>query len=77
MSDMNSNFVLTCAFSFILDYEFQVCISECLFRIIPKKVRDQTISTVFKNQARRKDFLAIRDNEFETVSSDTFCVTNF
>ncbi|CAG2256620.1 SYCP2 [Mytilus edulis] len=34
--------------------------------IIPKKVRDQTISTVFKNQARRKDFLAIRDNEFET-----------
>ncbi|XP_063412603.1 uncharacterized protein LOC134695306 [Mytilus trossulus] len=48
------------------DYEFQVCISECLFRIIPKKVRDQTISTVFKNQARRKDFLAIRDNEFET-----------
>ncbi|VDI69273.1 synaptonemal complex protein 2 [Mytilus galloprovincialis] len=48
------------------DYEFQVCISECLFRIIPKKVRDQTISTVFKNQARRKDFLVIRDNEFET-----------
>ncbi|CAG2203874.1 SYCP2 [Mytilus edulis] len=48
------------------DYEFQVCISECLFRIIPKKMRDQTISIVFKNQARRKDFLAIRDNEFET-----------
>ena len=55
--------------SYSVDYEFQVGIAECLFRIIPKKIREQVSSSIFQNQCTRKSFLQIRDNEFETVSS--------
>ncbi|XP_069127747.1 titin homolog isoform X2 [Argopecten irradians] len=48
------------------DYEFQVGLIECLFRIIPKKFRSKFASHLFSKADLLHQFLDIRDQDFET-----------
>ena len=51
------------------DYEFQVCIVEYLFRLLPRKVRQQYSKNFIKDPEILEAFLAVKDSCFEVVSS--------
>lgn len=53
---------------FIADYECQVGILECLFRMIPRKQRREYASDFFHSQNILDRFMLIKDAQFETVS---------
>ncbi|XP_021350946.1 uncharacterized protein LOC110448822 [Mizuhopecten yessoensis] len=48
------------------DYEYQVGLIECLFRIIPKKFRLKYGKLLFSDALLLEQFLAIKDQDFET-----------
>ncbi|KAJ8305435.1 hypothetical protein KUTeg_015980 [Tegillarca granosa] len=48
------------------DYEFQVGLIECLFRIIPRKQRESYAVHFFSNAEFSNGLLQIQDNDFET-----------
>lgn len=50
------------------DYECQVGILECLFRIIPRKQRREYATHFFHRQTILDRFMLIKDAQFETVS---------
>ncbi|XP_005096079.1 uncharacterized protein LOC101854942 isoform X2 [Aplysia californica] len=47
------------------DYEFQVCMIECLFRIFPRSTRRKSMSEINADSKFLDDFLSIRDSHFE------------
>lgn len=50
-----------------LDYECQVGILECLFRIIPRKQRREYATKFFHSKDILDQFMQIKDAQFETV----------
>ncbi|KAL3869398.1 hypothetical protein ACJMK2_042083, partial [Sinanodonta woodiana] len=50
---------------FIGDYEFQVGVVECLFRIFPKKLRKKYITSLINDLNVAKQLLEIKDADFE------------
>ncbi|XP_041358621.1 synaptonemal complex protein 2-like isoform X2 [Gigantopelta aegis] len=48
------------------DYEFQVGTLECIFRLVPRKVRPQYASKFVQNTELISAFLMIKDGNFET-----------
>ena len=67
--------MLSCCFMgncHITDYEFQVGLLECFFRVIPRKQRAAIIKQVFSNELVSHGLMNIKDCEFETVSDYRF-----
>lgn len=51
------------------DYEFQVCIVEFLFRLLPRKLRQKYSKNFIMDPETLGAFLAVKDSCFEVVSS--------